>query len=127
MRDNVFKVLREERTLLKVNLMAVFASALLSAIGVYLLNSVEFALLGAVISIIGRSLWSERYLNKILKVASSSVSVYEIIITGMFILFSVLVSDSVAFIAYLIVYIAYIYMYREIAQDLVSRISRFLR
>lgn len=122
-----FKVLREERTLLKVNLMAVFASALLSAIGVYLLNSVEFALLGAVISIIGRSLWSERYLNKILKVASSSVSVYEIIITGMFILLTVIVSDSIAFFAYLIVYISYLYKYREIAQDLVSRISRLLR
>ena len=122
-----FKVLREEKILLKINLLAVLLSAMLSAIGIYLFGSVEAALLGAVCTIIGRSLWSERYLNKKLGVASSTVYIGEIIITGLFILLTMIASDIVAFFVYLIVYCIFIYMNREVAKDLLSLISRFLR
>lgn len=110
-----FKVLRGERTLLKLNVFTVLVSALLSVVGVYVLGSIDAVLMGAVIAIVGRSVWSERYLNKKMDVSSSLISAEEILLTVGFISLALLTPSYVAIPVYAAAYGTFLYTNRQVA------------
>lgn len=60
----LFKVRREERQLLRLNLVVMTASVVLSAVGVFTVQSIWFVISGAVTCIVARSLWSECHFNR---------------------------------------------------------------
>lgn len=122
-----FKVLREERTLLKVNVVTVAASAALSAVGVFILESLEAVLLGAVVSIIGRSLWSESRLNKLMGVKGSAVPVEEIILTFSFVALALNAPTWAAVVAYIVLYVGYLFINRQTTRALFLSTMRVLR
>lgn len=121
-----FKVMREERTLLKVNLCTLFASAALSAIGVYVFNSLEAVLIGTVACIIGRSFFSEFYLNEKFSVSSGFVSFQEIALTVAFVALALSMPTIVAALAYFFLYGAYLFENRSITTDVLKRVRRML-
>lgn len=122
-----FKVLREERTLLKVNVVTVLASAVLSFAGVYLLGSIDAALLGAVLAIIGRSLWSEWYLNRRLSIPASMIPLEEIILTVVFALLALFVQPVAAFTSYAVAYAIYLLANRETTLGLFHSVRHALK
>lgn len=123
-----FKVLRDERTLLKVNLATCFVNAAITFIGAYFFNSI-FAVIGsAVISIIGRSIWSERYISNYLCVPLDyAITVGETLLCAIFIVVVVYFSDLYAFILYLAAYVVYIFLFYKKAKILISKIRQVLK
>lgn len=121
-----FKVLRKERLLLVVNVTTCACSAIASSLGVYLLSSLDAVLAGVVVCIMGRSLWSERYLNKHLGVPGSAVAVEEVVLTLAFVLLSTQLPALVAFACYAFFYFIYLVINRDKAAELVNRIKRLM-
>lgn len=121
-----FKVLREERVLLFVNLAAVCSSTVLSLVGIYVFGSLEAVLVGAVSSIVARSLWSERHLDRKLGVPSSIMPLEEVALTAAFIVLSLLASSTVAVIGYAFLFVAYLFVNRSVTLSLLERIHRTL-
>lgn len=122
-----FKVLRKERILLKVNIATVVVSTILSMMGVCLLGSVEAVLVGAVSAIVGRSLWSECRLNKLMGVGGSAVPVEEVLLTVSFV---VLVLNEPAWVAaavYASLYAAYLIANRQIARGLLKSMAQIFK
>lgn len=122
-----FKVLRKERLLLVVNVVTCVCSAIASFVGIYILGSLEAVLTGVVICIIGRSLWSEYYLNRHLEVAGSATALEEVVITIAFVLLSTQLSIGISFACFAFLYLVYLVINRimvfEFAQQIVRLIS----
>ena len=121
-----FKVLRKERLLLRVNVYTVVASSLLSIIGLFCFGSVEAVIMGAVMCIVGRSLWSERYLDKMLAIESTQIPFQEILLTFAFILLTLCLPGVIAELCYLILFVIYLYINKDLAFDLFRRIKSAL-
>lgn len=115
-----FKVLREERVLLCVNLAAMAGSLLLSLIGVYVIGSLDAVLFGAVLCVICRSLWSEGHLNRKLSVATSAVPVEEVALTIAFVALTLLVPDPIAIGVYAVLYGLYLISNRKLTHKLLE-------
>lgn len=112
-----FKVLREERTLLKVNLCTLAGSIALCTIGVYVIGSLDAVLLGTVACIVCRSLWSERHLNAKIGVSGTPAPIEEVVLTTAFVALALCAPALVAVLAYLALYAAYLVLNRHSARD----------
>lgn len=122
-----FKVLRKEQTLLKVNVVTVVLSAVLSMMGVFILGSVETVLIGAVTAIVGRSLWSEHQLNELIGVGGSAIPVEEVLLTISFVVLALNESAWIAVAVYVTLYAAYLFVNRRIVCALFQSILRIFR
>lgn len=120
------KVLREERTLLRVNLVAVAGSTVLSLVGVYALGSLDAVLLGVVACIVGRSLWSERHLDRRMSVVSTWVPLQELMLTVAFTSLTLLAPTVVAIGVYTALYVVYLFANRDTARRLITSTKRVL-
>lgn len=121
-----FKVLREERLLLKVNIITVAASAVLSFAGIYLLHSLDAVLLGAVACIVGRSLWCEGHLDGKIGFPREALAFEEVLLTVVFVVTSLLLPAEVAFVVYACSYAAYLFANRKAVHVLFAPIRRRL-
>lgn len=110
--------------LLKANVVTLAASAVLSAVGVFLLDSLEAVLIGAVSAIIGRSLWSEHRLNKLMGVRGSAVPVEEVLLTIAFVALVLNAPAWIAVMAYIALYAAYLFVNRQTTRALSRSIMR---
>ena len=119
-----FKVLREERTLLKVNLCTLAGSAALSAAGVCVVGSLDAVLLGTVACIVARSLWSELYLNRKIGVPSSAMPLQEVALTAAFVALVLLAPTWAAVIGYAFLFAVYLFANRAVALGLLDRTRR---
>lgn len=123
-----FKVLREEGRLLWVNVWTCIASALLTLVGVFFLQSIFVVIGGAVAAIVGRSIWSESYLSRELSVLSSRrVTVSELALTMVFIVSAMLLPAPGALAAYCTAYAAFLIMFRDRARELATKTLRLAR
>lgn len=121
-----FKVLREERTLLKVNVATVLASLALSLLGVYVLGSLDAVLIGAVAAVIGRAIWSEYYLNGRLSVPGSWISVEEVLLTAAFLILTLMSHTMTAICGYVVLYAAYLVANRGVTHGVLQSSQRAL-
>ena len=122
-----FKVLRKERTLLKVNVATVVASTILSMMGAFLLESVEAVLVGAVSAIVGRSLWSEHRLNKLMGISGSAVPAEEVLLTISFVILALNEPVWAAVVTYAVLYVVYLIVNRQVARALFQSMVRVFR
>lgn len=121
-----FKVLREERTLLKVNLCTLLGSAVFSAAGVYIVGSLDAVLIGTVACIVARSLWSELYLNRRIGVPFSSLSLQEVVLTAAFVALVLLAPSWIAAVGYAVFFAAYLFVNHAVTLSLLGRTRRAL-
>lgn len=121
-----FKVLRLERVLLCVNLFTVIGSLSFALAGVYLFNSLELVLLGAVASIACRSLVSEWILNDRLSVPSSKMAIEELFLTIFFLVCAVVVGGIVGCLIFLVAYCMYLCINKSRSRDFINMVSRLL-
>ena len=122
-----FKVLREEKILLKVNVIAVIGSAFCSFVGVYVLKSLDAVLLGAVICIMLRSLWSEHYLNSKLGFCDSLMPIEEMLLSFVFIFFSLFYNSYIAIGVFCVSYLLFLLINKGVVISVVSSISKKVR
>lgn len=119
-----FKVLRQERTLLAVNVVTVAASAVASLLGVFALGSLEAVLVGAVCCIAARSAWSELRLDREMGVARSPMLVPELLLTGAFVALALLLPGAWALLAYCVLYGVYLVANRGEVASIVARVRK---
>ena len=110
--STLYKVRREESKLLRINLVTVFGCAILVAFSVYIIDSVDFALASATIAIVLRSLFSELDLSRSLGIEGSDISFWEICLTMLFIVLSMLTSKAVTMLIYGAFYLVFVWLHR---------------
>ena len=96
--NTYFKVLREEKKLLVINLITLLLSATLSIISVYVLQDIYCVIITMIISVAFRSIISETILYKTLKIKNNiKTTLAELIYSILFILVSIKYRSAIAF------------------------------
>lgn len=113
----LFKVRREEKKLLFINVIATIISGLLSIVGAYLVKSIFVVIIGAVITIIARSMVAEMIIGKELGVARSYVSAGELATSAVFVLLASLSPMPFAFAGTMITYSIFLWFFRKEFRD----------
>ena len=103
-----FKVLREEKRLLEVNLATLLFSFVCTLFGTYVLNSVEFVLFCVVIALAFRCLLSEMLIGKTLNVSQAKLSFVSAILSVGFVITAQLFTPLLTSVIFLFVYAAYL-------------------
>lgn len=120
-----FKVLRMERVLLVVNLAALALSFCFVALSVFVLSSIEMALICAVLAIVLRSTVSELIINRCYDVRFSFTTVLEVGLSLVF-MFSALRFDPLpSFGIVAIAYIIYLGFNKTFVVELWTRVKGF--
>ncbi len=117
-----FKVLRKEKALLYVNLVAFSLSFLLSVIGGYLLKSVDAIVFAMLIGVVSRYVLSTCYLSRYLPGQSRTVLATELIFAAVFIAVSLKLPALWSFLSVAILYLCYLFCNRTQAKT----VRRFL-
>ena len=119
-----FKVLREESTLLKVNIVTALLSLVGSLIGVYIIRSVDFVICSVVLSLGLRSLVSEILIAQKMNDTNSLLSIGEIVVSLCFVMAGSLLPAVPATICYALVYVMFLMVFKESTRSAVSSISK---
>lgn len=122
-----FKVARKEKTLLYINLATVAFNAVGAIVGCYVLNSVDFVLLWAVISIIVRSSVSDYLVSEALEIPETGLAIQEIGITALFILFTQILPNTATISLYACLYILYLFINRKRVGEILRSAFQALR
>ena len=118
------KVLRREDDLLKINIVTMIVSIVISFIGAYLLRSIEFILFSVVLALGIRELLVEGYISKLLNSTASSMSIAVIVLSGCFVAASNLLSPFAALAVYLLALLLYMIRFRHALIAISSKLKR---
>lgn len=106
--NTYFKVLRKEKTLLKINLFSMAISIISSLISVFVLKDINLVIIGILIAVCMRSILGEIILSKEMKLPINVKQlVYNIIFSALFIMYSLIFNNSIAFMLTIGSYIIY--------------------
>ena len=121
----MFKVRREETTLFVINVITTTVSAIGSAIGAYVLSSINIVIACATIAIIARSVVSETILAMRMTVSINiRATVGELITTLLFILIATLCGASLlGMVLYSMVYILFAVLNKADYMQTISKIA----
>lgn len=108
-----FKVTRREGVLLRINVISVIASFVLTIVGVYVVRSIWAVLFGMVASIVFRSVVSERHLNSWMKCENLPTMIKELIVTMLFSASGLLLDAPIAALVFVAGYIVYLVSERK--------------
>lgn len=103
-----FKVLREEKRLLEVNLATLLFSFACTLFGTYVFNSVEFVLFCVVIALAFRCLLSELLIGRTLNVSQAKLSFVSVILSVGFVITAQVFTPLLTSVIFLFVYSAYL-------------------
>lgn len=116
-----FRTLRREKTMLYVNLLAVAISCGFAVLGVFVLNSPDVVLLGAVVGIVVRSIRSEDQVDEALSIKGDKTALQEVAVSGVFCASILLLKSAISFFVYLIAYAIYLFMNRKKFAQVIQR------
>ena len=106
--NTYFKVLREEKKLLAINLITLLLSASLSIISVYIIKDIYCVIITMILSVAFRSIIGERILYKTLNIKGNlKATIAELIYSIMFIIVSIRFRSVIAFSITLLLFIIY--------------------
>lgn len=109
----LFKVRRRETTLLAVNIVTTLCCAVAVCTSVFLVDSFESAIACATLCIIGRSIASERIVSADLGVTVEDVTVWELMLTCVFVALTTTVPATVAMLAYAALYLGFLILHKK--------------
>lgn len=114
--NTYFKVLREERKLLIVNVISLLLSTIFSYLGVYIIRNIYAVIIGLILAIAVRSIISEIYLSKKLntdlKKEIKDIFIV-VIISVLFVFYNILLSRGWSLIFMIVSYIVLLLLYRN--------------
>ena len=112
-----FKVLRREKQLLKINVIAFLASFLVTLVGTYLFHSVELTLAGVMLILGFRSTYSEFKISKLLNVKSTRLGILALCLSAAFVLIAQVANPLSTSLIICIVYLGYLFFNRNELQN----------
>ena len=108
-----FKVLREEKTLLRVNIATAAISAVGTLLGVYVLGSVDVVICSVVVALAFRSLASEEIISKKIGEGRSMLPVGEVLVSLGFLITGILIPGISATLCYLAMYVLFLFVFKS--------------
>lgn len=119
-----FNVLRRERVMLAVNVVAAFASFTLTLVSVYLVDSVFATIASMTVVIVARGLWTERYMNRLVGVRGSLIASTELLLTVEFVGLAYFLPSLLAFLVYAASYVAFLFVFHRELSEMVAKLGR---
>lgn len=119
-----FKVLRQEKRLLKINLVAFATSAVVTFAGTYIFHSVEFTLTGVMLILGIRSTYSELKITNILGVETTRLGFMALALSAAFVAIAQVASPFVASFAFSVIYLAYLLVNKKHLQSILQAASK---
>ena len=119
-----FKVLRQEKRLLKINVVAFATSAVITFTGTYIFHSVEFTLIGVMLILGIRSTYSELKITNILGVETTRLGFMALALSAAFVAIAQVVSPLVASLAFSVIYLAYLLVNKKYLQSILQAASK---
>ena len=126
--NTYFKVLREEKRLLVINIVAMLISFITSLFFGYVLKNISLIVVGLVMSIIIRSIYSEYYLNRIYKSRDNDVkkTICDLIITLLFMLIASYLNDISCEIIIILAYVIFLLVNKQDTRNVIEYIREKL-
>lgn len=121
------KVLRKEKVLLIINLLTLALSLILCFIGGYLLHSVNAIVLFMVAAVAFRSILSDIYLSRMMRVTVVKSMAAEVALAALFVVCTWYLSALWGFIIYFIAYSFYLLLSRDKLKKILYFAKRFLK
>lgn len=119
-----FKVLRQEKRLLKINVVAFATSAVVTFAGTYIFHSVEFTLTGVMLILGIRSTYSELKITNILGVETTRLGFMALALSAAFVAIAQVASPLVASFAFSVIYLAYLLVNKKHLQSILQAASK---
>lgn len=117
----LFKVLRKEKQLLCINVIALIINIIFSIISAYIYSNIYFVVCGMVCAIAIRNILSERYLAKYYKVRYMKESILENLLMGGFVISTWFFVQELSLVIYMVMYIiAIVFLKNEIKDSFTS-------
>ena len=107
------KRLRQEKAMLKINIMTLSISVVLTAITAVIINNLNLVLISIVVVYAFRCIISEMYIAKFIKVDVKKDIFEELIISLIFILINLLINSWISYVINLICFGLYVYINRR--------------
>lgn len=112
--NTFFKVLRKEKDLLKVNAVSFCLSGILSVVGAYIFNSYWFVIISMVVSVMFRSIVSERKISRNFGIGAARQIAYEMAFAVVYMAASILdFSPLLSLLIFTVIYVAEVLIYRK--------------
>lgn len=111
--NTYLKTLRKEKLLLKVNLISLIISFILTLITTLVFKNLNLSIISIVLLLAFRSILAEIYLSRILRVSIYKDMVLELVITMIFILSGWFLSSWSATLIYTVAYVIYLILKRK--------------
>lgn len=118
-----YNVLRKERVMLAVNVVAAGTCLALTLISVYVLGSVFAVMASMAMAIAARSLFSEAYMNRLLNVGASRIWALELGLTAEFVFVAFMLPTVPAFCVYVVSYAGFLAVFRRELRWTVRKLS----
>ena len=119
-----FKVLRQEKRLLKINVVAFATSAVITIAGTYIFHSVEFTLTGVMLILGIRSTYSELKITNILGVETTRLGFMALALSAAFVAIAQVASPLVASLIFFVIYLAYLLVNKKHLQSILQVASK---
>lgn len=120
------KVIRKERVLFNINIIALIISFILCSMSAICVNNTACVALSMMMAIFLRYFMAYVYLNRNLAVSFDTNFFYEIIFTVLFIVSNIMFKDFISFILILCLYVVYIIINRKNLAKIVTSIKNEL-
>jgi O-antigen/teichoic acid export membrane protein len=117
------KVMNKERTLLKINVLSMIISLVLSLMGGYVFKNINLIIIFMVVTIAIRSVVAEVYLSKLMDMVVIKSIVYEMSLAVIFVASTWFLRSSTSFVIYFVVYSIYIFTKRKDINEIRKSIS----
>jgi len=111
--NTYLKTLRKEKAMLKINLLALTLSLVITFVNTVLFKSLNSAILSIVILLAFRCALAELFLAKILKISLFKDIALELMMTSTFILIGWFIDSYLGVLIYIVAYIVYLIIKRE--------------
>lgn len=125
--NTYLKTLREEKVMLKVNIITVFISVILTIFTTIVFRNIIFAMLSIVVLIAIKSIIAEKYLSNLLNIKLTKDIIIETIITIIFIVLAWYVSFEIGVFTYLLIYILYLCFKKKELLNIKNKITLLLK
>jgi len=125
--NTYLKTLRKEKMMLKVNLVTLTFSILITIITTAIFKNLDVAILSIVFLLAFRCILAEIYLSKILGISVTVDIVLELIMVAIFVVSGWYINSWATVVIYMIAYILYILLKRKDISDTINNIKNLVK
>lgn len=118
------KTIRQEKKIFLVNFMALLLSVLFVLVSIFLMENLELAVLSILVLLIIRADLLEAQLSKLIKIKTRLCRTIECILTLIFVLCNLYLTDYLGVMVYVLFYVTYFILNKKSVMNLIMKLRR---